>query len=247
MISDDGSVFLERVKGRVEVLGEKISKNRYPDISCGIAHTRWATHGVPSEDNAHPHTDCDKAIVVVHNGIIENYLELKEELKSHNFRSDTDTEVVAHLIEENIKELSKGLKSKQTSMLQPLFFQAFLKTLKKLKGSFAIAVVWDKSPGVILSARRFSPLVIGKGESENFLSSDVSGFLEYTNKVYFVDDDEVVFMDKNNVAFFDFEGKKKKWLKRADTGILCSRKYLSRIAVLKIQSQEEFFRLAIIL
>jgi len=225
MISDDGSVFLERVKGRVEVLGEKISKNRYPDISCGIAHTRWATHGIPSEDNAHPHTDCDKAIVVVHNGIIENYIELKEELKSHNFSSDTDTEVVAHLIEENIKELSKGLKSKQTSMLQPLFFQAFLKTLRKLKGSFAIAAVWDKSPGVILSARRFSPLVIGKGESENFLSSDVSGFLEYTNKVYFVDDDEVVFMDKNNVAFFDFEGKKKnKDFKKIDWDIKMAEK-----------------------
>lgn len=209
IISSDGKLFLDRVKGRVDLLEEKVKSKKYKNLLCGIAHTRWATHGVPNEENAHPHTDCDDSIVVVHNGIIENYIELKEELKNHKFKSDTDTEVIAHLIEENIKKILKGSKLNQSAMLQPVFFQAFLNTLKKLKGSFAVAVIWNKTPGTVLAARRFSPLVIGRGNGENFLSSDVSGFLEYTKNVYFVDDDEIVFMDKNNIAFFDFDGKKK--------------------------------------
>lgn len=223
--SSKGELFLDRVKGRVEALSEKISNKKYKNISAGIAHTRWATHGVPNEENAHPHTDCDGSIVIVHNGIIENYIEIKNELKDHNFKSDTDTEVIVHLIEDNIKKLNKGGKSNRLEMLHPIFFQAFLNTLNKLKGSFAIAVIWNKVPGVILAARRFSPLVIGKGEGENFLSSDVAGFLEYTNNVYFMDDDEIAFIDKNNIVFFDFNGKKKnKDIKKIDWDIKMAEK-----------------------
>ncbi|MBP7795377.1 MAG: glutamine--fructose-6-phosphate transaminase (isomerizing) [Elusimicrobiales bacterium] len=207
MIADD-EVFLERVEGRVSAIEKKISGKKFNNILNGIAHTRWATHGLPSEANAHPHTDCDGDIVVVHNGIIENYIELKEGLKGHTFKSETDTEVIVHLIEENVKKLMKKDMGKRSEMLEPLFFEAFLNTLRKLKGSFAIAVIWKKAPGMILAARRFSPLVIGKGEGENFLASDVAGFIEWTKNVYFVDDNEVVFLDKNNVAFFNLDGKK---------------------------------------
>ncbi|MGC9070836.1 MAG: glutamine--fructose-6-phosphate transaminase (isomerizing) [Elusimicrobiales bacterium] len=209
LLSKTGKIYLDRVKGRVDALWEVVSNKAYKDISCGIAHTRWATHGVPSEENAHPHTDCTQEIVVVHNGIIENYLELKEDLSSHSFRSQTDTEIIPHLIEENIKKhIRKGV-GLRAEMLQPVFFRAFIETLAVLKGSFAISVIWSKTPGVILSARRFSPLVVGVGDGEFFISSDVVGFLEHTKKVYFMEDDEIFFTDGKNIAFFDINGKKK--------------------------------------
>ena len=209
LVRSDGSVDLERVKGRVDFLAEKVSKRDYKNVLCGIAHTRWATHGIPSEENAHPHTDCSGEIVVVHNGIIENYSELKEELSNHTFRSDTDTEIIPHLIEESLKKnLKKGVLAR-SALLHPVFFKAFLETVSKLKGSFAIASVWSKTPGVILAARRFSPLVVGVGSGDFFISSDVAGFLEHTKNVYFVDDDEIVFLDGENLAFFDFNGRKK--------------------------------------
>jgi glucosamine--fructose-6-phosphate aminotransferase (isomerizing) len=208
VVSNKGELYLERIKGRVDELFKKVEGKNYLS-SHGIAHTRWATHGIPNEENAHPHTDCNNEIVIVHNGIIENYLELREKLKNHRFRSETDTEVVVHLLEENLKLLLKNVPLTRHDVLHPVFFKAFLNTVKTLKGSFAICVVWKKLNGVILGARRFSPLVIGVGEGENFISSDVSGFIEHTKKVYFMDDDEVVFMDKNVVSFFDFDGKKK--------------------------------------
>jgi len=208
VVSNKGELYLERIKGRVDELFKKVEGKNYLS-SHGIAHTRWATHGIPNEENAHPHTDCNNEIVIVHNGIIENYLELREKLKNHRFSSETDTEVVVHLLEENLKLLLKNIPLTRHDVLHPVFFKAFLNTVKTLKGSFAICVVWKKLNGVILGARRFSPLVIGVGEGENFISSDVSGFIEHTKKVYFMDDDEVVFMDKNVVSFFDFDGKKK--------------------------------------
>ncbi len=209
LLSKKGKIYLDRVKGRVDSLSQIVLSKNYKDISCGIAHTRWATHGVPNEENAHPHTDCSGEIVVVHNGIIENYLELREKLSSHSFKSQTDTEVISHLIEENLKKNMKNGAGMRSEMLQPLFFKAFIETLSMLKGSFALSVIWAKTEGVILSARRFSPLVVGVGENEFFISSDVAGFLEYTKKVYFIDDDEVVFTDGKNIAFFDINGKKK--------------------------------------
>lgn len=209
LLDDLGKTYIDRVKGRVDLLKEIVERKNYKNITCGIAHTRWATHGVPTEENAHPHTDCSGEIVIVHNGIIENYLELKEELKDHIFRSDTDTEVVAHLLESSLKNILKRGSLIRKEILEPAFFKAFLETISRLKGSFAIAAIWSKTPGVIIGARRFSPLVVGVGEDEYFISSDVSGFLEYTKKVYFIDDNEVVFMNKDGVAFFDEGGRKK--------------------------------------
>ncbi|MCX7642077.1 MAG: glutamine--fructose-6-phosphate transaminase (isomerizing) [Elusimicrobiales bacterium] len=205
----EGKIELDRVKGRVDLLAKKVLEKNYKNISCGIAHTRWATHGIPTEENAHPHIDCNGEIVVVHNGIIENYLELKNELDKHSFRSDTDTEIIPHLIEELINRNLRKEMVIRSEFLQPVFFKAFIDAISKLKGSFAIAAIWSKLPGVILAARKFSPLVVGVGEEEFFISSDVSGFFEHTKKAYFVDDDEIVFMDLKNIAFFDMSGKKK--------------------------------------
>ena len=208
VVSSKGEILIERVKGRIDDLYKKIEGKKY-ESSYGVAHTRWATHGVPTEENSHPHTDCNDELVIVHNGIIENYLDLKEKLKDHNFRSETDTEVIIHILEDNLKNLLKNVPLTRENLLHPVFFKAFLNTVKLLKGSFAICVIWKKLKGVILGARRFSPLVVGVGDGENFISSDVSGFIEYSRKVYFMDDDEIVFIDKNMVSFFDFDGKKK--------------------------------------
>ncbi|RUM41124.1 MAG: glutamine--fructose-6-phosphate transaminase (isomerizing), partial [Desulfurobacterium sp.] len=164
----------------------------------GIGHTRWATHGRPVDENAHPHVDCSKRIALVHNGIIENYPELKEELlsKGHTFASDTDTEVIAHLIEEELSNSSD-------------FFEAFRKAISRLKGSYAIGVITTLEPGKIFAARKDSPLVIGCGEGENFIASDIPAFLPYTNRAIFLDDFELAIVKKDSVEVFDFEGKKK--------------------------------------
>lgn len=224
LVSKNGNLFLDRVKGRVSELEKKISKSEFKNVFSGIAHTRWATHGIPNEENAHPHTDCNSEIVVVHNGIIENYTELKEKLKGHNFKSETDSEVIAHLIEENIRQINKGARQIR-DILHPVFFQAFLKTINELRGSFALLVIWKKTPDIILAARRFSPIIVGKGNGENFVSSDAAGFIEYTKDVYFVNDDEIVSITKDSIGFFDLKGKKiEKDVKRVDWDIKMAEK-----------------------
>lgn len=206
----NNELYIRKTQGMVEILEKLVSADKLNNSGCGIAHTRWATHGVPSEDNAHPHTDCREELVVVHNGIIENYLELKDELKEkgHIFKSETDTEVIVHLIEEKIKNLNKGAQSTRAELLEPVFFEAFRRTVNLLKGSFAIAAIWTKTPQIIISARMYSPLIVGIGEEENFVASDVAAFLEFTKKVVFVGDGEIVTLRKNKIDFFDFSGKK---------------------------------------
>jgi len=201
---------IRKTKGRVSVLEKIVEENKIDKSFCGIAHTRWATHGIPNEDNAHPHTDCNDEIVVVHNGIIENYLELKNELisKNHIFKSQTDTEIIAHLIEDKLKSLTKNSTSIKDELLEPFFFEAFRRVVNLLKGSFAISVIWQKTPKIILSARMYSPLIVGIGEKENFVASDVSAFLEFTRKVYFLNDGEIASIRMDGVNFFDFNGKK---------------------------------------
>jgi glucosamine--fructose-6-phosphate aminotransferase (isomerizing) len=171
---------------------------------CAIAHTRWATHGVPSEANAHPHFDCSKRIFVVHNGIIENYAYLKEVLlrEGHRFSSETDTEVLAHLIERHID------KAKTAE-------DAVIDALNYIKGTFAIAVIFLKEPDKIIAARRSSPLIIGLSGGEYFLASDASALTEYTKKVVYLDDDEVAVLTPGNFSFYDL--KKKSRNKSVDT------------------------------
>ncbi len=160
------------------------------DGSIGIGHTRWATHGRPSEENAHPHADCSGRLAVVHNGIIENYLELREELaaRGHEIRSETDTEVAAHLVEE-------AYAGDLTA--------AVAKAVKRLHGSYALAVVHADHPGTIVAARQDSPLIIGEGDGENFVASDIPAVLAYTREVLVLLDGHVATVTKDSVEVVD--------------------------------------------
>ncbi len=188
---------LIKTKGKLLNLEEKIFERDYSEAKApGIGHTRWATHGEPTTENAHPHLDCEGKIALVHNGIIENYYELKERLikKGHVFQSQTDTEVIAHLIEEHLKE--KGD-----------FFEAFLSALKELKGAYALAVIFLNEPEKLFVARNQSPLVLGVGEGENFIASDIPALLPFTNRVIFLNDGEAGFITTSEIKIFNEQGK----------------------------------------
>lgn len=194
----DDSLKVFKREGKIRSLEMELNKlNLFSHV--GIGHTRWATHGKPTEVNAHPHVDCLNKIAVVHNGIVENYAELKRELvsKGHTFLSETDTEVIPHLIEEELKNASS-------------FFEAFRKAVLKLKGSYAVAVITTFEPYKIFTARKDSPLVIGCGDGENFIASDVPAFLPYTNRTIFLDNFEMAVVEKNSVEVYDFNGNRKK-------------------------------------
>jgi glucosamine--fructose-6-phosphate aminotransferase (isomerizing) len=209
-ITPKNELYLRRVSGRVDALDALIAKDPLKKGTVGVGHTRWATHGVPSEDNAHPHTDCKNQVVLVHNGIIENYLEIKEKLlkTGHKFKSETDTEIVVHLVEEKIAGLNVSGRAARGDVLEPIFFEAVRRAIAELKGSFALAVLWAKCPRMLLAARQHSPLVIGLGEGENFAASDVSAFLKHTRKVVFLNDGEMAAVKKDSVGYFNFQGKK---------------------------------------
>ena len=162
--------------------------------NIGVSHTRWGTHGKITKENAHPHVSCNKKLAVVHNGIIENFKTLKEylEKKGHTFISQTDSEVIVHLINEEYK-----------GNLENAVFSA----LKKIKGSYAIAVVCEDEPKKLVGARKESPLVIGVGDNENFLASDVTALLKYTKQVVYLEDGELCVLNKNSIKVFD-ENKK---------------------------------------
>ena len=166
--------------------------------SIGIGHTRWATHGGVTRENAHPQVSPNKKIAVIHNGIIENFKKIKEDLekKGNKFRSQTDTEVIAHLIEKNYK-----------GNLEDAVFNA----LKKIKGSYGIVVISEDEPDKIVGARRESPLVVGVGDNENFLASDIPAILRYTNRVMYLDDGEICVVKKDSIKIFN---EKKKEVKK---------------------------------
>jgi glucosamine--fructose-6-phosphate aminotransferase (isomerizing) len=162
--------------------------------TAGIGHTRWATHGAVTKENAHPHLSCDKKIAIIHNGIIENYRKLKEELtkKGHTFVSQTDSEVIAHLIDDAYKGNLED---------------AVIATVKKIQGSYAIVIICEDEPGKIIGVRKESPLVIGVGDSENFLASDITAFLKYTNRVIFLNDGELCTITKDTINVFTINKK----------------------------------------
>lgn len=199
-IVNKNRIQIRRVKGKISTLEKSLQQKPLKGI-YGIGHTRWATHGRPSEENAHPHRDCSGRIVVVHNGIIENYLFLKEKLKEegHIFRTETDTEVIAHLIE---KYFDTSLE------------KAVRKAIKELEGAYAIAALCTQDYGKIVAAKVGPPAVIGIGEKEFFISSDINPLLIHTQKIVFLEDEEMAVIDKNGVKFFDFEGNSLK--KRID-------------------------------
>lgn len=203
-IVQDGKLVTVRAVGKVAEL-EKAALIVSPKGATGIGHTRWATHGKPSEENSHPHTDCTGEIVVVHNGIIENYLALRDKLTTlgHQFKSETDTEVIAHLIEESLKTVTG-------SSPEERLLHAVQKTNQKISGAFAYGVIWSQAPGVIIGVKNQSPLVVGVGKGENFLASDVPAFLKHTNKVLFPEDGEIVMLCAAGVALFGKDGAEKK-------------------------------------
>ncbi len=182
-------------KGNLKNLENELNSKKY-DSNMGIGHTRWATHGIPSVLNAHPHVCCENNIALVHNGIIENYQELKKELKSkgHKFCSETDTEVLVHLVEENIKEATS-------------FREAVEKSLSKVKGSYAITVINKNEPETLIAARKDSPLVIGSAKDGNFVASDIPAILEKTRNISILDDNEIAILRANGVDFYS-NGKK---------------------------------------
>lgn len=189
----DGSVI--RVKkrlGRLSNLEEQLNGHGLPG-SVGIGHTRWATHGRPSDENAHPHEDCSGHFVVVHNGIIENYRTLREQLQreGHRFRSETDSEVVAHLIE---------------SLYDGDLLETVLKAANRLRGAYALVVMSVREPDRLVAVRKHSPLVVGLGEGENFIASDIPALLSYTRRVYVLDEGEVADVTASRVACYRLDG-----------------------------------------
>lgn len=203
-ILQDDKIVTVRAVGKVAEL-EKAALLINPQGTTGIGHTRWATHGKPSEENSHPHTDCSGELVVVHNGIIENYLTLREKLQKlgHTFKSETDTEVIAHLIEENLKHT-------RAANNEDKLIKAVQKTNAQIAGAFAIGVLWAKTPGMLVGVKTQSPLVVGLGKKENFLASDIPAFLQHTNKALFLEDGEMVVLHSNKVTVLDANGKEKK-------------------------------------
>jgi glucosamine--fructose-6-phosphate aminotransferase (isomerizing) len=192
-----------------------------PDI--GIGHTRWATHGRPSERNAHPHQA--GSVIVVHNGIIENYLELKEKLKGLGrvFKSDTDTEVISHIIDEKLKQTGE-------------FEQAVRMALQELRGAYAVCILCENEPGTLIAAKQGSPMVVGLGEKEYLVASDIPAILAHTREMVFMEDGEMAVFRGGQAAFSTIAGEPlakspatstglRSRRKRAATSISCSRKY----------------------
>jgi glucosamine--fructose-6-phosphate aminotransferase (isomerizing) len=193
---------LRRAPGKLRNL-EEVIRERPLSGTYGVGHTRWATHGRPTEENAHPHRDCTGRIVVVHNGIVENYLALKHELalEGHKFVTETDTEIIAHLIEQ---EIASAADTGKTMSLE----EAVRRAARRLTGAYAISVISADEPDKIVSARNGPPVVIGIGEGEYFVASDVPGILHHTRDLYFLADGDVAVLTPSGVELTDLEGNR---------------------------------------
>jgi len=191
----EGSLSVRKGVGRVKEIEQSMKLSGLKG-SIGMAHTRWATHGGVTDQNAHPHTSCKELIAVIHNGIIENYLPLKKALaaKGHRFRSETDTEVIAHMIEDEYERVRDPVK-------------ATMAVTKKLKGQYAIAVMFQDRPDVMVGARKDAPLIVGVGEGRMFLASDVLAFIGHTDRTIFLDNYEVVELTKDRVRILGPNGR----------------------------------------
>ena len=190
-------VTIVKAKGRLKGLFEKTEEGKAVPGTCGIGHTRWATHGEPSETNAHPHRSDDGNVTAVHNGIIENYQELKDKLlrKGYTFYSQTDTEVVTKLVDYYYKKYQMG----------PI--DAIAKTMVRVRGSYALAVMFKEHPGEIYCARKESPMIIGVRDGESFVASDVPAILKYTRNVYYIDNLEMAKLSAGQVTFYNLDGE----------------------------------------
>lgn len=193
-IIENGKIFIEKKSGKLENLRNAL-KGKEESAYVGIGHTRWATHGNPTDENSHPHFSSDRKVAVVHNGIIENYLELKEELtkEGYVFTSQTDSEVVAHLF-------SKHYDGDMLSTLR--------KVTERIRGSYALGIIERENPDRLVCVRKESPLIIGLGKGKNFIASDVPAILKYTREVMFLDNSEMAIVEKDRVSVYDSQGKK---------------------------------------
>ena len=189
------NVTIKKDIGRIDAINEKIELGKAKG-KIGVAHTRWATHGGVTKENAHPHLSCKQKIVLVHNGIIENYRQLFKELSdNHEIKSETDSEVISHLIEEEYNKEKDPLKTLQN-------------VSKKLNGSFALVVIFSDKKDEIYGVRKYAPLIVGIGEQENFISSDIVSFIDYTDNVIFLEDKEIVRVTSNSIEIINFDGDK---------------------------------------
>jgi glutamine---fructose-6-phosphate transaminase (isomerizing) len=194
-IADNGSLETRKAVGKISELERALQNNGLPDADCGIAHTRWATHGPPNETNAHPHIDCTGEIALVHNGIIENAGTLKKKLESlgHEFRTDTDTEVIAHLIEETYEDSLE---------------EAVRAALTQVEGAYGLAIMSSREPGKIIGARRGSPLLVGIGDDdEYFLASDIAAVLAHTRDFVHLEDGEMAVITRDGYQIFSLRGR----------------------------------------
>lgn len=194
VVNEDHNLEIRRAEGKLRNLEEAIRLNPL-DGTYGIGHTRWATHGRPTEENAHPHRDCTGRVVVVHNGIIENYLQLKEQLSKsdHQFVTETDTEIIAHLIEEYLKKDGK-------------FEEAVRSAMRDLRGIFALSIINADEPDMVIAVRQGPPVVIGLGDREFFVASDIPPILQHTRDVFFLGDGEIAILTRDSVRVTDFNG-----------------------------------------
>jgi glutamine---fructose-6-phosphate transaminase (isomerizing) len=195
VVDENHDMEIRRAEGKLRNLEECIRLSPL-DGNYGIGHTRWATHGRPTEENAHPHRDCTERIVVVHNGIIENYLQLKEMLraKGHEFKTETDTEIVAHLIEDVMREENLG------------FEEAVRKSVQQLRGIFALSIISADIPDTIIAVREGPPVVIGLGDGEFFVASDIPAILQHTRDVFYLGEREIAVLTRDSVRVTDFDG-----------------------------------------
>ena len=195
-ILSDGAVVTAKRAGKLGNLRKALEEEPTPEGTVGMGHTRWATHGAPTDHNAHPHLDCTGKVAVIHNGIIENFAALRAELteRGHTLASDTDTEVVAHLLEEELR-------------VTPALAEAMRRVCRRLEGAFTLVAVNADDPDVVVGARRNSPLVVGVGQGENFLASDVAAFIAHTRDAIELGQDQVVELRREGVTVTDFDGK----------------------------------------
>lgn len=192
-IIEDGKIFIEKKSGKLENLRQALS-GKEERAYIGIGHTRWATHGNPTDENSHPHFSSDKRVAVVHNGIIENYLELKEELVrfGYKFSSQTDSEVVAHLF---------------TKYYDGDMISTLMKVRERIRGSYALGIIECETPDRLVCVRKESPLIIGLGKGKNFIASDVPAILKYTRDVIFLENDEMAVIEKDRVSVYNSQGE----------------------------------------
>ena len=196
-VYDGEQINIKKSTGRLKVLSELTHGGETMQGTLGIGHTRWATHGEPSDVNAHPHFNKEQSIAVVHNGIIENYLKLKLKLqdKGYEFCSETDTEVVAHLLDYYYNKSGKD----------PLV--AVTKVIHRVEGSYALGIIFADYPDVVYSVRKDSPLIVGRSEEGNLIASDVPAVLRYTRDVYFIDNEEIARLSEDDIEFFNVDGE----------------------------------------